>query len=196
MTDEKINQDLQNDTTNILRKPSNGLDLIDWEAQHEKSDSTDEPNQTPSDQSRASTPTDSEPVKTEDMLGGDDMPLLPLATCLEPTNVIPVRDIENSISPPQNTVKSEEKPVESVATPPEAQDKKLLLFQIETTKFGKQDLVLYENRDPIVDVKEYCEKYEMSDHFDKILEAVLESYTRKKTRRILGKKKKSKTIST
>ncbi|KAI9022226.1 hypothetical protein CLU79DRAFT_751754 [Phycomyces nitens] len=233
MMEDKPDQIPQKDPAKISTKDA--PEFMEWDAQQEKSDSTDDPTQTLSDQSRSSTPTETEINKPEDMLGGNET-LLPLETCLEPTHPtrpsssistfditaiaspsvqrmplyaatnkpvqtadimssIPVLRPDNEPIKPQEAAKSIEKDAEPEPLSTEGLGKKMLQVQVETTKFGKQDLTLYENRDPALDVKKFCEKYEMSDHVDKILDTVLDSYIKKKTKLILGKKKRPKTTS-
>ncbi|KAF7728773.1 hypothetical protein EC973_005611 [Apophysomyces ossiformis] len=68
----------------------------------------------------------------------------------------------------------------------------IVQLYIETTKHGMKPLKLYDNRDPEVDVENYCKQYDMMEVMPRVLEAAMEHYTRNKTKRILGKKKKAK----
>ncbi|KAG0169919.1 hypothetical protein DFQ28_000902 [Apophysomyces sp. BC1034] len=72
----------------------------------------------------------------------------------------------------------------------------ILELKIETTKHGTQPLKLYENRSPDVDVRNYCEKFDMMEIMPRVLETAWDHYTKRKTKLILGKRKKAKAKTT
>ncbi|KAI7872426.1 hypothetical protein BDF14DRAFT_1753342 [Spinellus fusiger] len=68
--------------------------------------------------------------------------------------------------------------------------KLLVKVEVETIKFGRQTLRLYENQEINEAVQKYCQEFEMQDHYDKLIVYATNIYTHKKTKRILNAKKK------